>query len=85
MVMRRLESPWFIEEFPSSYVIRTANDLVVSTVYADEEPRRAGLSLTHKEARRVASAIARLPDLLDMERALQAIEPGSDDDIEGEG
>jgi len=56
----------------------------VATIYADEEPKRAGLSLTHEEARRVALAIARLPDLIDMERSLQASEPGSDDDIEGE-
>ncbi|WP_316173623.1 MULTISPECIES: hypothetical protein [unclassified Bradyrhizobium] len=65
-------------------MIRTANALVVSVIYADEESKRAGLSLTHKEARWVALAISRLPELLDLERDVRRSEPGSDDDLEGE-
>jgi hypothetical protein len=61
---RKLERPWMVEETNSAYIVRTANHLVVSLIYFDNELRRRGFNLTKDEARRVAKNIARLPDLL---------------------
>jgi hypothetical protein len=52
-----------VEETGSAFIVRTANRLVVSLIYFDNEPRRRSFNLTKDEARRVARSIARLPDL----------------------
>jgi hypothetical protein len=78
--VRRLEAPWSIEVGASTFTVRTANGFVVATIYHDDEPQRQ-FNLRHEEARRVAVAISRLPDLLAMEKALKAGEPGEDDDL----
>jgi hypothetical protein len=44
-------------------VVRTANGFVVSVTYFDDEPKR-DFNLRKEEARRVALAISRLPELL---------------------
>jgi hypothetical protein len=56
--------PWLVEETETTFIVRTANRLVVSLIYFDNEPRRRSFNLTKDEARRVARSIARLPDLL---------------------
>jgi hypothetical protein len=57
-------APWIAEEGDSSYVVRTANGFVVSITYFDDEPNR-DFNLRKDEARRIALAISRLPDLLE--------------------
>jgi hypothetical protein len=47
---RRLERPWMVEETASTFIVRTANRLVVSMVYFDNEPRRRSFNLTKDEA-----------------------------------
>ena len=81
--VRRLEAPWVIEEGPSTFTVRTSNGLVVSVTYFDDEPKR-GFNLRREEARRVAVAIARLPDLIALEKSLtefgsEAAEDDGDD------
>jgi hypothetical protein len=78
--VRRLEAPWSIEEGSSTFTVRTANNLLVSLTYHDDDPKRE-FNLRREEAHRVAVAIARLPELLAMEKALKADEPGADDDL----
>jgi hypothetical protein len=60
---RRMLAPWTAEEGESSFVVRTANGFVVSITYFDDEPKR-DFSLRKEEARRLAIAISRLPELL---------------------
>jgi hypothetical protein len=79
--VRRLEAPWSVEIGASMFTVRTANGFVVSTIYFDDEPRR-DFNLRREEARRIAVAISRLPELLAIEKDLKAGEPGEDDDVE---
>jgi len=60
---RRMLAPWTAEEGDNSYVVRTANGFVVSITYFDDEPKR-DFALRKEEARRIALAISRLPELL---------------------
>jgi hypothetical protein len=39
----------------SAFIVRTANRLVVSLIYFDNEPRRRSFNLTKDEATRVAA------------------------------
>jgi hypothetical protein len=81
--VRKLEAPWSIEEGPATFTIHTANRFLIAAVWHDEEPSRE-FNLRREEARRVAVAISRLPDLLAIEKALDALEagePGADDDL----
>ena len=57
---RRMLTPWSIEEGVSTFVVRTANGLVVSVTYFDGTEERA-FNLRKEEARRIAVAISRLP------------------------
>jgi hypothetical protein len=60
---RRMLAPWRIEEGESTFVVRTANGFVVSVTYFDDAPERE-FNLRKEEARRIATAISRLPELL---------------------
>ncbi len=64
---RRMLAPWTVEEGESSFIVRTANGFVVSITYFDDEPNR-DFNLRKEEARRLAVAISRLPELLGNER-----------------
>jgi hypothetical protein len=67
---RRMLAPWTAEEGDSSLVVRTANGFVVSITYFDDEPNR-DFNLRREEARRLAVAISRLPELLGKEQGPQ--------------
>jgi hypothetical protein len=67
---RRMLAPWTAEEGESSLVVRTANGFVVSITYFDDVPKR-DFNLRKEEARRLAIAISRLPELLGNERSEQ--------------
>ena len=57
-----------VEEGESTYVVRTTNGFVVSVTYFDDEPN-GDFNLRKEEARRLAVAISRLPELLERARA----------------
>jgi K+/H+ antiporter YhaU regulatory subunit KhtT len=63
---RRFPPPWRADKIPGGDVVRDANGQAIAYLYCrevDAEARQAKV-LTSDEARRIASAIARLPELL---------------------
>jgi hypothetical protein len=66
MTTRRLPAPWRIEKIPGGYVVRDANGQTLAYVYirATETDAMQAKVLTDDEGRRVATNIARLPELL---------------------
>jgi hypothetical protein len=65
-ITRRLPSPWRAEKFSGGYVVRDANGFAVAHVYgrSTEDEAMAAKQMTMDEARRVASNIAKLPEML---------------------
>jgi hypothetical protein len=65
---RQFPSPWSAEQIPHGYVIKDATGQALAYVYYGREQQRdddkAG-ALTMKEARRIATNIAKLPELMD--------------------
>ena len=63
---RRLPSPWRAEKFSGGYVVRDATGFAVTYVYGRSTEAEAleAKQMTMDEARRVASNIAKLPDML---------------------
>ena len=63
---RRFPAPWREEQFSGGYVVRDANGFAVAYVYGRSTEAEAieAKQMTMDEARRVASDIAKLPDML---------------------
>ena len=63
---RRFPAPWRAEKMPGSYVVRDASGQALAHVYARATMAEAMQAkvLTQDEARRIATNIARLPELL---------------------
>jgi len=62
--------PWIVEKTLSCFIVRDHNGQALAFVYCEDEPgrRTTAKTLTRHEARRIASNIAKLPDLLGAER-----------------
>src|SRR5438046_83567 len=67
---RRFPRPWRAEELEESFVIRDANDWPIAYLYFEDEPTRQATQkrLSKDEARRIATQIPRLPELLTLEK-----------------
>jgi hypothetical protein len=65
--MRRFLPPWTVEQIPGGYKVKDANGQSLAYVYGRETKADAETAhvLTLDEARRIASNIAKLPDLLE--------------------
>ena len=63
---RRLPPPWHADKFSGGYVVRDPNGFAVAYVYgrSTEAEAMEAKQMTMDEARRVASNIAKLPDML---------------------
>jgi hypothetical protein len=64
--MRRFPSPWTVEPIDAGYKVVDASGQTLAYVYGLDDSRdaRTAKSLTRDKARRIASNIAKLPDLL---------------------
>ena len=62
----RFPPPWSVEELDACFVVRDHNGQQLAYVYFEDEPgrRSAAKLLSKDEARRIASNIAKLPNLL---------------------
>lgn len=82
---RRFRRPWTVIENAESFVVQDANGFPLSYHYFEDDEKRnwavIGGRLTKDEARRIANAVARLPDLLTIEKAAKSPAP----DIPDEG
>src|SRR6516164_1915347 len=63
---RHLPPPWRADKFSGGYVVRDANGFAVAYVYgrSTEAEAMEAKQMTMDEARRVASNIAKLPEML---------------------
>jgi K+/H+ antiporter YhaU regulatory subunit KhtT len=63
---RLLPAPWYADKFSGGYVVRDANGFAVAYVYGSSTEAEAmkAKQMTMDEARRVASNMAKLPDVL---------------------
>jgi hypothetical protein len=67
MTARRFPPPWSVEEQAACFIVRDHNGQALAYVYFEDEPGRrsaAKLLLSKDEARRIATNIAKLPELL---------------------
>ena len=67
LMTRRMSAPWEVEDIPGGYCVVDAEGKKLAYVYGLDEKELAAAGhqrLTKDEARRIASNIAKLPDLL---------------------
>jgi len=66
VTQRHFPPPWTVDETHACFTVRDANGQALAYVYFEDEAgrRAAAKLLTHDEARRIATNIAKLPYLL---------------------
>ena len=66
MAHRRFPPPWSIEDIGAAYVVKDSGGQKLGYFYYEEEPGRRSTAklLTKDEAWRIATNIAKLPELL---------------------
>jgi hypothetical protein len=66
MPTRRFPPPWSVEEQDACFVVRDHNGQALAYVYFDDEPgrRSAAKLLSKDETRRIATNIAKFPELV---------------------
>ena len=63
---RHFRPPWLVEDLASCFVVKTRGGQELAYVYYEDDPRRRSIVklLSREEARRVAAAIAKLPEVV---------------------
>jgi hypothetical protein len=63
---RHFQPPWLVEDLTSCFVVKARNGQELAFIYYEEDPRRRSIVklLNREEARRIAAAIAKLPDMV---------------------
>lgn len=72
MTNRRFPAPWRVDRIEGGFLVRDASGFALSYVYSPSNFAELGTAaaghLSPDEARRIATAIARLPELLTAEK-----------------
>ena len=68
---RRFPCPWTAEQIPGGYKVVDATGQAIAYVYGRKDREKADVAkvLTMDEARRIAANIAKLPTLLEKQKA----------------
>ena len=78
---RRCPPPWSVDRpHPDSFIVKDANGIVVATVHCRDDLQSWSFGhskLTSDEARRIAGAIARIPEFMMGRRGFYARGPGN--------
>lgn len=63
---RHFRPPWLVEDLMSCFVVKARSGQELAFIYYEEDPRRRSIVklLSRDEARRIAAAIAKLPDMV---------------------
>jgi hypothetical protein len=63
---RHFQPPWLVEDLTSCFVVKARSGQELAFIYYEEDPRRRSIVklLSRDEARRVAAAIAKLPEMV---------------------
>jgi len=63
---RHFRPPWLVEDLASCFVVKTRGGQELAYIYYEDDPRRRLIVklLSRDEARRVAAAIAKLPEVV---------------------
>ena len=65
---RRLRPPWSVEDRANCFVVKDRADQELAYIYYEDDPRRRSIVklLSRDEARSVAAAIAKLPEMVSL-------------------
>jgi hypothetical protein len=63
---RRFRSPWVVEDLAGCYVVKARGGQELAYIYYEDDPQRRSIIklLSRDEARRIAAAIANLPEVV---------------------
>ena len=64
LMARRFPPPWYVEDTGGSFVVKACNDRPLIFIYYREDVGRRSLAKLLTRTRRIATGIAKLPELL---------------------